>query len=253
MDFNRAVKIKALLIFTLVIIAAVFLFEPVAQDPSYHQFADVATRAGIPNIWNVLSNIPFVVVGLIGLIGLNKQSMSIWRDSNTMTCHLFFIGMIFTGIGSAFYHLAPTNESLLWDRLPMTISFMAFLSLILSLHIDKQFGARALWPLITLGLLSVMYWAYTESIGEGDLRFYAVIQFLPMVIIPMVMFLFPQASYKQTYIWMVIALYAAAKALELYDNEIYQLLNISGHSLKHIIASLAGIAILQAIRSTIHR
>ena len=253
MNIDRNLKLKVLAIITLLIITAAFLLQPIAQDKNYHQFADVTTILGIPNAWNVMSNIPFVVVGFIGLISLYKHHKTISRDSETIASQIFFIGMILTGFGSAYYHLAPTNETLIWDRLLMTISFMAFFSFVLSLHIDKKLGARVLWPLLTLGVVSVIYWAYTESMGVGDLRFYAVIQFFPMILIPVVLILFPVTRYKQTYLWWVISLYAIAKVLELYDDQIYQLLSISGHSLKHMVAALTGVTVLQAIRSKAHR
>ena len=48
-------------------LATLPLLPPIAQDPTYHQFADQRTLLGIPNFWNVVSNLPFVLVGAMGL------------------------------------------------------------------------------------------------------------------------------------------------------------------------------------------
>lgn len=249
MALDHHTKLKLLLALTLAFIASVSLLDPIPQDPGYHRFADATTIAGIPNSWNVLSNIPFIVVGIFGLAGMHKRRREITNGNDILSCRIFFTGMILTGFGSGYYHLAPANETLLWDRLPMTISFMALFSFILSHHINRQFGRKILWPLLTLGILSVIYWAYTESTGHGDLRFYAVIQFLPVIIIPITLFLFPVTTYKPKYIWMVIALYVLAKGLEHFDHGTYQLTGMGGHSLKHVAAAITGIAFLQAVRS----
>ncbi len=106
-----------------------------------------------------------------------------------------------------------------------------------------------LWPLLLVGVSSVVYWAYSESIGAGDLRFYGMVQFLPLLLIPMILYLFPTRNYKACYVWMVIGGYVLAKVFELLDSPLYELLGMSGHSLKHIAAALSGIAFFYAIKS----
>lgn len=246
---SHGIKLKILLALTVVILISVLFFEPMAQDTSYHQFADVSTAFGIPNAWNVLSNIPFILIGMFGLIETRKLYRERSGESWFMACQVFFVGLILTGLGSAYYHLSPENVTLVWDRLPMTISFMAFFSFILSMHISQRVGAIALWPLLVIGLASVLYWSYTEGIGAGDLRFYAVVQFLPMLLMPIILLMFPVSSYKKKYVWILIALYVVAKLMEYFDANIYQVLSISGHTIKHIIAAFSGIAFLMAVKS----
>jgi len=246
---SRNVKLKILQLITIVVLVTVFFMEPIAQDTRYHQFVDTYTKMGISNAWNVLSNISFVIIGILGFIlarqYLSEKSLSFYK----MPVLLFFAGLTLTGFGSAYYHLSPTNETLLWDRLPMTISFMAFFSFILSFHFNQRLGKVALWPLLLIGALSVFYWSYTEAMGFGDLRFYAVVQFLPIILIPLILLLFPVTSYQQKYIWLSLGLYLAAKLVENFDADIYHILSVSGHTIKHVIASFSGITFLLAVWS----
>ncbi|MCF6259525.1 MAG: ceramidase [Gammaproteobacteria bacterium] len=246
---STKVRLKVLQVLTLTILVAVFFVEPISQDAGYHQFADGHTKIGIPNAWNVLSNIPFVIIGIFCFVVAKKHLLEKALAVHKMPVLIFFVGLILTGFGSAYYHLLPTNETLLWDRLPMTISFMAFFSFILSFHLNRKLGRAALWPLLLIGVLSVFYWAYTETEGFGDLRFYAVVQFLPIVLIPLILLLFPVTNYQQKYIWLILGLYLTAKLVENFDADIYHLLGISGHTLKHVIASFSGVAFLLAVWS----
>ena len=229
---------------------AIALYGPIPQDLRYHQFADNQSAAGIANGWSVLSNIPFLIVGLFGLVALERNDSAVGDAGVLQISRLFFTGLMLTAFGSAYYHLAPTNESLMWDRIPMSISFMAFFCFVLAMHINKRTGIILLWPLLGLGLASVLYWSYTESIGNGDLRFYIVVQFLPVVLIPLILAIFPTRSYQSSFIWLIIGLYVFAKLLEFYDQPLYDMINIGGHTLKHIVASLTGIVFLKALNST---
>jgi len=248
-DVSHTNKIKLLIGLVLVVISAIFFIEPIPQDLAYHQFSDVNSLWGIPNGWNVLSNLPFMIAGFCGLIMLPRLNSDAITGVIKSTSLLFFIGLFLTGIGSGYYHLAPTNGTLVWDRLPMTIAFMAFFSFVLSMHISKRVGCLLLWPLILVGVASVLYWAYTESIDAGDLRFYAVIQFLPMLLIPTIILMFPSDDYQSRYVWCVVGVYLAAKVSEYFDFQLLELIGMSGHSLKHVIAACSGIFFFYAIKS----
>jgi hypothetical protein len=157
------------------------------------------------------------------------------------TANLFFFSGIFlTAIGSSYYHLQPTTETLLWDRLPMAISFMAFFSIILSEYVLTNHRNAALYQLLFLGLISVTYWYKTEQEGMGDLRLYAFVQFLPMLLLPLILILFRSEGRFSLYYWGIIIFYGLAKLCEYYDQEIFTLTRfISGHSLKHYLAACA--------------
>jgi len=246
---NNSKKFQLLIGMIAALVVAVFFINPIPQDPDYHRFAAQDAVPGIPNMWTVCSSLAFILVGAVCLVKLKGIHTDIPSSKLWTVTRIFYIGVILTGFGSAYYHYAPSNDTLLWDRLPMTISFMAFFSFILSMHIGERVGTTLLWPLLAIGIASVLFWGYTEGLGDGDLRFYAVVQFLPVILIPVILLMFPNPAYEQSYIWLIIAMYIAAKLTELFDHQIYDLCGISGHTFKHVIAALAGIVFFLAVKS----
>ena len=175
-------KMWVLTILTLIVIAAVFMLPPIPQSLSYHHFADTRTIWGIPNFANTISNFPFLLTGMTGLLFLNRAGgPGVFK----IIYALLFTGIILTGFGSAFYHWNPDNYTLIFDRIPMTIVFMSLLAATVSEQIDLKWGSRLLIPLILLGIASIIWWHYTESMGKGDLRLYGLVQFYPVLFIPL--------------------------------------------------------------------
>ncbi len=43
-----------------------FTLDPIPQNPAYHAFADSGSWFGIPNTWNVISNVPVPYRRLLG-------------------------------------------------------------------------------------------------------------------------------------------------------------------------------------------
>ncbi len=232
-------KLLLIILLTLIAIAGVALLKPIPQNLSYHLLADQTAILGIPNFLNVVSNFPFLIFGLYGLSLLKKTNA---RKSIKVIYAISFSGILLTGLGSAYYHYSPDNNSLVYDRIPMTIVFMAFLSATVAELVDIKLGAILLLPLLLLGIASVLWWHYSELAGAGDLRFYAFIQFYPMILIPLIILLFPSPGRNGVlrllgwvFIWYIIA-----KISEYFDKEIYSITGfISGHSLKHIAAAIA--------------
>ena len=236
-------KKRILLVVAATISAAAFFFPPLAQDLSYHDFADKRPVPPVPNAGDVLSNIPFCIVGIWGVLMMRK-----YRGGDAMASalwHIFFFGVFLVGFGSGYYHWMPNNQTLVWDRLPMTIAFMSLFALVIAEHVSRRAG-YALFPfLLVAGIGSVWYWDYTESIGAGDLRPYALVQFLPMVLILMILSMFPSGAGGTRYLIWCLGWYIAAKGLEHYDDHVFGWLggHVSGHSLKHL-AAAAGVACL---------
>lgn len=229
--------------------ATLALVPAIPQDPGYHQFADRHGRLGIPNFFNVVSNLPFLLVGLAGLRDCSGRSPPGMPPRLRPAYLMFFAAVALIGPGSAYYHWAPSNSTLLWDRLPMTVAFMAFLVIIIAEYISEQAGRRLLWPLVITGAASVLYWAFTESRGQGDLRPYALVQFLPLVLIPLILLWFPSRFDGSVYIWGVLLAYLAAKLAEWMDAPVFGLLQpVSGHTLKHLLAALGTYGMLLRIR-----
>ncbi len=236
----------SILMSLLAVAAIVWLVNtaPIAQNPSYHNFSDVLPIANVPNALNVWSNIPFMIVGVIGLLMLQQGQLHLAAPQKT-AAFILCIGTVLVGFGSAYYHLSPNNITLVWDRLPMTLAFMALYSLIIGEYLNPQWGRRLLWPLLFIGFASVLYWAHTEAQGLGDLRFYALVQFFPLLSLPILLLAFksPYASNKGY--WWLIASYLLAKLFEHYDASIHAFLGVvSGHSLKHLMPALGFAALL---------
>ncbi len=222
---------------------AIATMPPIAQPLAYHRFADARTLLGLPNFWNVLSNLPFLLVGLAGLrwlLGHPGASERVLRPAWL----LLFAGVALVGLGSAWYHLAPSNGALVWDRLPMTLAFMALFSVVIGEHISLRLGRQALWPLLVAGVASVLYWRASD-----DLRPYALVQFLPVLLIPLILGLYPRRGSGG--IWLALACYVLAKLLEHFDASLLTALGggISGHSLKHVAAALGMYALLRGLQA----
>ena len=160
-----------------------------------------------------------------------------------------FAGIALVCAGSAYYHWAPDNHRLVWDRLPITMVFMAFLSAVIAEHISMRAGALLLPPLLLVGTLSIVYWQRTQLAGHGDLRFYGLVQFLPMLLIPLIMMLFPARYTRSLDLVWVLALYVLAKIFEFLDHSIFSATHgfVSGHTLKHLFAALASWQILRMV------
>ncbi len=237
---------------TLVVIVgvvSVLMLDPISQNLQYHSFIDQRNIAGVPNFWNMISNLPFLLVGIMGLHSiLASQNAKIINEVKNLYTVLF-AGISLVAFGSAYYHLWPSNETLVWDRLPMTIAFMALFSVIISEHISVRLGKVVFWPLLLIGLFSVIYWYITETKGEGDLRLYLLIQFLPMLVMPLILLLFKSKFTNSHGYWLLLCAYILAKIFEHYDEEIYNMVSFSGHSFKHAIAALGVFFLLKSYKN----
>jgi hypothetical protein len=213
------------------------------QSLDYHRFADVRTLLGVRNFWNVASNLPFLLVGGAGLAWWARHRGQIAPEVRAAWA-ILFAGVALVGLGSGWYHYLPNSASLVWDRLPMTLAFMAFFAIILGEHIDPRLPRWLLWPLLLAGVASVLYWRATD-----DLRPYALVQFLPVLLIPLVLLLYPKPG--RGAVWLALGCYVLAKGLEQFDGQVYEALGhaISGHSLKHLAAAAGMAALLAGLRA----
>lgn len=201
----------------------------VPQWPGYHKFAADDDYFGIPNFWNVLSNVAFIWVAHVG--------RGVFREG-PIDARIFVVAVFLTGLGSAYYHWQPDNERLFWDRLPMTIAFGAVIAALVGQRINAAWGAKILWPMIALGALSVVYWRWTENAGKGNLVPYGVVQFGTLALAFVVQVMFPRAGREQRLVWFAFGCYALAKVFEMADNPIAGVLQVvGGHPLKHVAAA----------------
>ncbi len=243
-------NVPLLLIFVAVAIAFVaLLFPPIAQPLSYHNFADHRGWLGIPNFGDVVSNLPFAIVGVWGLIILLRPNAVKFSDPRKRWLYIvMFAGLILTAFGSAYYHLAPDNARLVWDRIPIMIVFMALLSAVIAERVSVVAGL-ALFPILqAAGIGSVLLWRASELRGHGDLRFYASVQIYSILVLLLILLL--PAKYTRGYDFaVVVGFYVLAKILEETDKQVFALGHIvSGHTLKHLAAAAASYWILRMLQ-----
>ncbi|KAH0988684.1 hypothetical protein GBA52_000167 [Prunus armeniaca] len=205
----------------------------IPQSEAYHDFADQREFLGIPNTLNVVSNFPFLVIGLIGLVLCyygDYFKFSLQGELWGWTC--FYIGVAAVAIGSSYYHLKPNDACLVWDRLPMTIAFTSIIAIFIIERIDERKGTISIIPLLLAGIVSILFF--------DDLRPYAMVQFLPCIAIPVMAILLPPMYTHSTYWLWAAGFYLLAKVEEAADKVIYDWTHhiVSGHTLKHLCAAM---------------
>jgi hypothetical protein len=227
--------------------AALYLLRgPYPQPLAYHQFKDDRTILRVPNALNVLSNLPFFLVGVWGLwfllVGKGSRPGQAYREpAERWPFVAMFIGVALTGFGSTYYHLRPDNDRLVWDRLPMAVGFMGLIAAMISERISPRLGSWLLLPLVAVGIASVLHWHETERNGRGDMRLYVFIQGYSLFFVLVAPLLFP-TRYTRTYDWYIgIGWYVLAKVCEFQDGLIYRALGgtVSGHTLKHLLGAVS--------------
>lgn len=244
---------KSLLVILTIISLGVLLFTPTIPQPiSYHSFADSRNLFDIPNFFNVTSNLFFILVGCIGLykIFLSDQTIYFAQQAQQWPYVILFTGAILVGIGSSYYHLDPNNITLVWNRVPMDIIAMSYLSAMLMERISMKLGLTLLPILILIGVSCAIYWEITELAGDGDLRLYAWSQFYPISMILLLLIFYPSFYTGTYYLYESFAWYAIAKIGELLDKPIYALTMhcLSGHTIKHITAAIGIYSIIRYLK-----
>ncbi|MBL7776130.1 MAG: ceramidase domain-containing protein, partial [Saprospiraceae bacterium] len=190
---------------------ALFLMAPIPQPEAYHAYADQRVLFGIPFFWNVVSNLPMLFIGAYGLWQCRRHWLERPAGAARWIPAVLSGGIFITCFGSAYYHWAPSNGTLLWDRLPMTLMFMSLFSLLVYDFLGKQAGSVSFWWSVPLGMASVLYWHFTEAAGQGDLRPYALVQFFPMLAAPVLLLAYPGKVPYVRYILLLLGWYAVAK------------------------------------------
>jgi hypothetical protein len=262
---GKGLRVALLVIVALAAGVALWRHGPIAQPPEYHDFADIRTLWNrIPNGVNVLSNIPFLIVGWMGLSFLRRgptrdpdgpfrpgahTAFESLRERPAYV--LFFAGVFLTAFGSSYYHLKPSTTRLFWDRLPMAIGFSALFAAMIAERVSVYWSRMLLLPFVFAGVASVVFWRLSEDRGVGDLRFYLFVQLFPMIALPLMMILFKPRYSRGLELLVVVLVYAASKALEHFDKQIWEATSqgVSGHSLKHVVAALATWFVLDMLKN----
>lgn len=226
-------------------LALTFSLPPFAQNPNYHKFMDKRAFFNIPNFFDVVSNLAFLFVGLVGLKICFKEYLGSMQNAWIV----MFTGITLISAGSAYYHLSPDNHALVWDRLPMTIGFIGLLIAVLGENVHENFGWFIL-PALLIGFFSVIYWHWFD-----DLRFYIWVQLISLSIIPVVMILFRSTYSYQGYLLIALGIYGLAKIAEINDQQIFVLSQelISGHTVKHLLSAIGCLFIVLMLRKRVLR
>jgi hypothetical protein len=248
-------RLKALLLLivpAIVIAVVALLLPPIPQPLAYHNFADQREWLGIPNFGDVASNLPFAIIGIWGLILLSQRQAVKFDDPRERWLYIvMFAGLILTAFGSAYYHLAPGNARLVWDRIPIMIVFMALLTAVIAERVSVSAGLWLFPVLQAAGVGSVLLWRAGELRGHGDLRFYAAVQVYAILVLLLVLLL-PAKYTRGSDFAAVVGFYVLAKVLEEADRQLFALGHIvSGHTLKHLAAAAAGYWILRMLQKRI--
>lgn len=227
-------------------IADTFLLAPVSQDPLYNLFADGRRMFGLARFWNVFTNVPFALIGLFGLALLPRLPAAAPQTAYIMLC----LGAILSCFGSGYYHLSPFTQTLVWDRVPMMIILMSLCAMVIQDRVSARAGRLLLLPLIALGIGAVEWWNWTEGRGQGDLRPYLMGQYLPLLLMALMLMLWRGKSLSSVWLWIALLTHGLARAAEHYDQIVYNKLRVmSGHSLYHLLAALAVLwVVLAAVR-----
>jgi hypothetical protein len=185
------------------ILAAAILFgafPPIAQDAAYHDFADRRSIWGIPNFWNVVTNLPFLAVALWGLRAFRSSTAFLYRWER-LAYAILLAGVALIAFGSGYYHWHRNSATLLWDRIPMTVAFMSLLA--------ATIGERT-----------------TASAGR-------------LLLLPLMLAVFPPRYTGTRGLWAMVGFYVLAKIFEQFDRQIAAVVSTGGHPWKHLAAASA--------------
>jgi hypothetical protein len=231
----------------LLLVVAFLVVGPIAQPLEYHDFADRRAWLGVPRALDVLSNAPFLFVGALGA----RVSARRRRDAARAAYLLFFTGAMLTAFGSAWYHLAPDDARLVWDRLPMTVAFTSLLCALVTERIDAPLGRRLLLPLVAIGAASVLYWRLTERLWPGgDLRPYGLVQFGTLAALLAIVAVRREPRSDTRFLLGAMVAYGLAKGFERADRVVYEFTGlVSGHTLKHLAAAASVACVAAMVRA----
>ncbi|WP_064609206.1 ceramidase domain-containing protein [Photobacterium sp. J15] len=235
-------RLWLLILSALILTLLAVFFSPIHQSRNFYDYADQRTILSIPNFWNVITNLPFALVGIIALKNVKKPETLTLEPTMRNAYLTMFWGLIAVCIGSGYYHLVPDAFSLMIDRIALSIVFMALYCIVLAEYISLSLGKRLLLPLIVYSTLSVVYWYITDiTTGRGDMSAYVLVQVIPIIHLPVIIALFKaKFSHGRCYVFALVS-YVISKWAESNDELLYELTNgFSGHSFKHLFAALGG-------------
>lgn len=219
-------RLITLLVINTITLILLFMKSPITQNNDYHNFIDSRVLFGHPNFFDCLSNIFFLIISFIGIKYSAKNFLSIsWK--------VFFISVGLVGLGSYYYHFNPNSQTLVWDRLPMTLAFMSLITAVFCETFNLKREKLILVITNLVGIFSVIIWVMTE-----DLRLYYWVQLTPIISL-LIIGLFFSKTLNAKYMLAAFGFYVLAKITEHRDEVIFNIIGLSGHTIKHILAAVS--------------
>lgn len=234
------------------VVALMLLHGPIAQPEQYHTFADLSLWAGIPHAADVMSNLGFAAVALWGALRLWPQRNHPAIRAGWLGYGVFLISLLLTSFGSTYYHLAPDDWRLVWDRLPIALACAGLLAGVRAQLVPRANVNVEVIALAAFAVASVAWWYVGQRSGVGDLRPYLMLQIAPLVLIPLWQAVYGADRADRLWFGFAVVLYVLAKTAEVHDHEMHSALGwITGHTIKHVLASAAAwVLVARLIRST---
>lgn len=213
-------------------------------DPATYSagFADTETRFGVPNFWNVATNLGFLVFGIVGF----RRRARVPAEYRGLGA-VFSLAVAGTAFGSSYFHYAPSPATLFWDQLPMSVGFASFVGMVVADRANPRAGRALGYALALLGPLSVA----NIYFGSGATEYYLALQFGSLLFAILVLAVVRGGTMRTAFILVGLVAYIFAKVFEQQDAAIYARLGFSGHSLKHLAATAAIAAILRGVEGEV--
>lgn len=240
-------RVAVLVTLAVVTETVLLFFDPMTQSQSYYNFADQRPILGVPDFFNATSNLAFAVMGAMGLWSVFTGLAGL-RRGERWTFGAFFGGALLMAFGSGWFHLWPSKETLVWDRLAMALTFMAFLSAMISERISPRAGAVLLLPLMAAGAASVVYWGKHDNLGP-----YYMVQGFSLLSMLYIGPAFKWQHIPTRDLFIALSWYALAMALDLRDKQVFDLICgelLSGHTIKHLSAAMGICWMVRTLKKT---
>jgi hypothetical protein len=232
-------KTNKIIFYVAILISVIFIaaLAPITQSQDYHQFAEQRIIGNIPHFGDVLSNLAFIIVGVLLLVeSRNWNYVEIYKGQKTLFKALAYSSIIL-GFGSGYYHWAPVNYTLAWDRATMVLGFaIIFYDSCIRYDIFSKkgiFKGTIITTILFLG--TVIFWMVSDRLEP-----YVFVQFFTMFVL-VILAVKNHKEVPSKHLFNMFIWYALAKLFENQDKLIFAMTGdfISGHTLKHIAYAMA--------------
>jgi len=242
----RAGSVRAL---ALALVAGLPLFVSAwvgrrSPGPAFHHYADARGFFGLPHALDVLSNLAFVAAAAAGAVWVWRARDPLLRGLGA----LLAIAVAIIGVGSALYHRAPDDATLVLDWIPIAVAMTWLLALLLADRVDRRLGIAAAVLLPLGAAATVLTWYAGGGTSGGDMRWYGLVQIEGLLLVPAILLAYPRGALRSGDLWAAVGCFLLMRLLHAHDGAILAATGVSGHSLKHVVAAVATYLALRSLR-----